>query len=613
MYRKQLNKRSMPEQNNRPTTRINGWEVFGWIFLSAATLVALVLAGIAYDHSRSTHSTSKVSTEKISSNINVKQRNLIESIQKAQKEMLIKYDSMKSRADKDRLDTKTSIIESRRQGSVLNPISETKFDAQQFDTNGLISLKDFPGVQAGTYPSANVTVNSKGLVIGIESGTCVRHISTGTGIEGGPIRDVGCISLEKTGIEPGEYGRVIIDEYGRVVEALPVLQTITLHTNEPKSSFGETFKDIPQVSAFSSYLGSTFSRNIDNITQNEISLKQDVARQQVLHLTKSILADAQVSDKNRLHLLLVNEKGELIVLQEIIPGSRQFSTPIQIASEVDKACFVHPFTDELMGISYSSGSEIFYRKKLDSTGFSFSQPEVICTVDSHNVNSISTYFDNGKSFLTVSTENRIYEMLVFDLLQYEGRHWLIYEIPFDEEVKIGSYVKYKSSHIMTRTEPEHKLMFGDRVIHSWCGNERCPIYSVSYEGDNISVAWVNPDHGGVEMFVSTDSGLNWSKDPVLVSHDGCNVEVKSLSDNRLIVVYSRDGSVFLKSGFYGSDFQNLDEVAVSANIPSSGGSIKVIVTQGIAEILFSVSNDNINGIFAFGESVPTVITATGYM
>lgn len=54
-----------------------------------------------------------------------------------------------------------------------------------FRDNGIHSrfLADNPSLQPGTYRSADITINQKGLIVDINEGTAIRRIEAGPGIE----------------------------------------------------------------------------------------------------------------------------------------------------------------------------------------------------------------------------------------------------------------------------------------------------------------------------------------------------------------------------------------------------------------------------------------------
>ena len=95
--------------------------------------------------------------------------------------------------------------------------------------SGTISIAD-TGVTAGSYTSANLTVNAQGQITTVSNGSggTVTEVDTGTGLIGGPITSTGTISIANTGVGPGTYpfATVTVNAQGQLTSAVNNIGTI---------------------------------------------------------------------------------------------------------------------------------------------------------------------------------------------------------------------------------------------------------------------------------------------------------------------------------------------------------------------------------------------------
>ncbi len=111
-------------------------------------------------------------------------------------------------------------------GGTVNSIStDGTLTGGPITVAGTLGLADVPGLQPGSYTAANITVDSRGRVVaasdGPAGGTVTGVFTDGT-LTGGPITSVGTLGLAPVGgLVQGTYlnADVTIDAFGRVIAA----------------------------------------------------------------------------------------------------------------------------------------------------------------------------------------------------------------------------------------------------------------------------------------------------------------------------------------------------------------------------------------------------------
>lgn len=103
-------------------------------------------------------------------------------------------------------------------GSVSSVATSTGLTGGPITTSGSVSLSD-TAVVPGSYTAANITVDQKGRITSAQNGSVgVTAIYTGPDFVGGPVTSAGTIDLSTTGVTPGTYtnATITVDSKGRV-------------------------------------------------------------------------------------------------------------------------------------------------------------------------------------------------------------------------------------------------------------------------------------------------------------------------------------------------------------------------------------------------------------
>jgi hypothetical protein len=103
-------------------------------------------------------------------------------------------------------------------GSVSSVATSTGLTGGPITTSGSIALSD-TAVVPGSYTAANITVDQKGRITSAQDGSVgVTAIYTGPDLVGGPVTSAGTIDLSTTGVTPGTYtnATITVDSKGRV-------------------------------------------------------------------------------------------------------------------------------------------------------------------------------------------------------------------------------------------------------------------------------------------------------------------------------------------------------------------------------------------------------------